>query len=103
MEEKQNFPPRTLGKTILRKMARFLLRLSLEADAVSGGPEPFVAFMQMAHQFTRDAGDVDNLPFVYVLANEEQTEHSLRKMSTLKSGYMCPLNKWEILPRKQDI
>ena len=79
MEEKQNFPPRTLGKTILRKMARFLMRLSLEADAVSGGPEPFVAFMQMAHQFTRDAGDVDDLPFVYVLANEEQTEQQQQR------------------------
>jgi hypothetical protein len=60
-------------------MARFQLRLSLEADALSGGPEPFVAFMQMAHQFSRDAGDVDDLPFVYVLANEEQTEQQQQR------------------------
>ena len=89
MEEKQNFPPRTLGKVVLRQMARFQLRLSLEADALSGGPEPFVAFMQMAHQFASDAGDVDDLPFIYVLANEEQTEQQQR-----------PKGKQNEIPRK---
>jgi len=45
--------------------------------------------MQMAHQFASDAGDVDDLPFIYVLANEEQTEQQQR-----------PKGKQNEIPRK---